>query len=138
MAVTTPMKIVIGDPHLSQTFNPASLTGSERSGHEFPDGSAKRRIRLWCAGWPSALREVRRLILQQLRIYFTLRRERAKKLQPTSGEFLSARPCRVFLEHSLNFLAQFGELSTKLLASLRGHRLQSLGLSGRGTCAIAS
>jgi hypothetical protein len=61
-------------------------------------GSAKRRIRPWRACWPSAFGKVRRLMLQYLWIYFTLRREGAKKPQPTSGEFLSARPCRVSLE----------------------------------------
>lgn len=46
-------------------------------------------------------------------------REGSKKLQPPSGEFLSARTCRVFLESSVNLLTKFVELSTELFASLR-------------------
>jgi hypothetical protein len=42
---------------LPQTFDPRSLTltGSKRSCDEFPNGSAKRRLRLGREGWPSAL-----------------------------------------------------------------------------------
>jgi hypothetical protein len=109
--------------------NRGSLTRSESARHEFPNGSAKRRLGPWHADWPFALREVRCLILQELWTYFTLRRERAKKLQPTAGKFLSTWPCRVFVDYSLNLLAQVAELPTKLLATLRGHRRQLLDLS---------